>query len=795
MEPVSERLTVEQQVSLVSGSSQWRTQPIPEVGLRAATLSDGPHGLRFQAGDGDHLGQGLSEPATCFPPAVTLASTWDEDLARQAGAALAVEARAFGVDVVLGPGLNIKRHPLCGRNFEYFSEDPLLAGRLAAAMVDGLQDGGVGACLKHFAVNNQEGHRMVVDAIVDERTLRELYLAGFEHAVKASRPWAVMSSYNMVNGEYVGESARLLDEILRGEWGFDGLVMSDWAAVSERWRGLLAGLDLEMPSSDGLFDEETLAAIADGRLPQEKVATSAQRVVDLVDRSPLASSGSLPVDEHDALALRVATEGTVLLANDGLLPLTGAESIALIGAFAEQPRFQGAGSSLVNAVRVTTAREALAARGATVSFEAGYDAGRSGSDPALIDRAVEAARRADVAVVMVGLPTTHESEGFDRVTLALPAQHDALVAAVAAANPRTVVALSNGAPVLMPWQDDVAAIVESYVGGQASGAALVSVLFGDAEPGGRLAETFPASLDDVASDPWFPGRTRQVQHREGLFVGYRHHVTTGVAPLFPFGHGLGYTAFAWSDATLDRSELAPGEGLTLTLTVTNTGARAGSDVVQVYLADRSGVVLRPERQLAGFAKVRLDPGASTVVSVEVPARAFQFYDVEASDWLTPDGPFELLVARSSADVEARLPGRVVNGVTSAAEPADTPAIAGSAAEFERRLRRPVPPVAAARPFTRNSTIDELSATGIGRALRRLLLAAAVEGIPEDDTATRLMFQRGVEELPLRAAAIFSEGRIRLPAVDAILALANRDVRGLGGVASASLRRLSARLRR
>ncbi|MFN8191952.1 MAG: glycoside hydrolase family 3 C-terminal domain-containing protein, partial [Nocardioidaceae bacterium] len=508
-------------------------------------------------------------------------------------------------------------------------------------------------------------------------------------------------------------------------------------------------------------------------------------VIDLVERSPIEASGSLPTDEHDALAQRVAAEGTVLLANDGLLPLTGSETVALIGAFAEQPRFQGAGSSLVNAARVTTAREAFAARGAKVSFEAGYDAGRSGSDPALIRRAIEAARRADVAVVMVGLPTTHESEGFDRVTLALPAQHDALVAAVAAVNPRTVVALSNGAPVLMPWRYDVAAIVESYLGGQASGAALVDVLFGDVEPGGRLAETFPASLEDVASNPWFPGRSRQVQHREGLFVGYRHHVTADVVPLFPFGHGLGYTTFAWSDAALDRSEIAPGDGVTLTVTVTNTGDRAGSEVVQVYLADRSGVVLRPERQLAGFAKVRLAPGASTVVSIEIPPRAFQFFDVDASAWLTPDGPFEVLVARSSNDISARLPGRVVGGVTSAAEPADTPAIARTAGEFRRRLGRPVPPVPAVRPFTRNSTIDELSATRVGRALRRVLLAVAVDGVPEDDTATRLMFERGVEELPLRAAAIFSEGRIRLPLVDAILAVANRDPRAVGGLLTRS----------
>ena len=533
-----------------------------------------------------------------------------------------------------------------------------------------------------------------------------------------------------------------------------------------------------MPASDGLFDRETLAAVADGRLPGELLSASAQRVIDLAERCPPHRGGSLPIDEHDALALRVAAEGSVLLANDGILPLSGTERVALIGAFAEQPRFQGAGSSLVNPARVTTARAALAARGMEVSFEPGYDAARAGDDPGLIARAVDAARRADVVVVMVGLPTTYESEGFDRESLALPAQHDALVAAVAAANPRTVVALSNGAPVLMPWKDDVAAIVESYLGGQASGAALAAVLLGDLEPGGRLAETFPASLDDVASNPWFPGRMRQVQHREGLFVGYRHQVTAGIEPLFPFGHGLGYTTFAWAGVELERGELAPGDGATVTLTVTNTGERSGSDVVQVYLADRSGVVLRPERQLAGFAKVRLDAGASASLRIELEARAFQFYDVETQDWCTPEGPFELLVARSATDVVTRLEGRVIGGVRSCAEPAGMAPVAATATEFARRLGRPLPPVTASRPFTRNSTVDELSATRVGRALRRVLLAVAVDEIPEDDAATRLMFERGVDELPLRAAAIFSEGRLRLPTIDAILAVANGDARAL-----------------
>jgi beta-glucosidase len=746
----AEDLPLREQVRLLSGHDEWRTERAGA--LRPAMLSDGPHGLRVQPEGGDHLGFGESIPATCFPTAVTLACTWDDALAREVGAAIGLEARALGVDVVLGPGLNIKRHPLGGRNFEYFSEDPLLSGRLAAAMVEGIQSRDVGACLKHYAVNNQESHRFVVDAVLDERTLRELYLAGFEYAVRASRPWTVMASYNSVNGVPATAHHQLLTTILRDEWGFDGLVMSDWGAVGDRVRGIAAGMDLEMPTSRGLFDRTVLQAVEDGDLPAAAVATSAQRVIDLLARCPGGERPVLPVDEHDALARRVAAEATVVLENDGLLPLSPGLTVALLGEFADQPRYQGSGSSLVTPTRLTSARDAFAARGITVT-----------DDPAT----------ADVAVVLVGLPGTHESEGFDRAGLELPTEHDALIEATCAANPRTVVVVSAGGPVRLPWRDRAAAVLAGHLGGQATGSALVDVLYGDVEPAGRLAESWPEELGDVASAPWFPGDPHQVEHREGLFVGYRHHETAGVAAAYPFGHGLGYGRLEWTDPGLDRRELTAGESVRLTVTLTNPGERPGSDVVQVYLHDRTGVVLRPRRELAAYAKVRLDPGGSRTVTLEVPTRAFAFYDVERADWAVPSGEYAVELARSSAEVVATLPVRVSGGVDRAPEPADTPPLAVDDAAFDRRLGRPVPVPRPVRPFTRESTVGELATTRTGRLLRRALVAAApLDQAAGDDETIKLMLERSLEELPLRSVAIFSGGRVRWPAVDAILAVVN-----------------------
>jgi beta-glucosidase len=762
-------LSLEEQIRLLSGSTFWLTEPLPERGVPGVMLSDGPHGLRAQTGEGEHLGLLGSVPATCFPPAVTIASSWDPDLVTQIGAAVGAEARALGVSVVLGPGLNIKRHPLCGRNFEYLSEDPLLAGHLAAAMVEGIQSQGVGACLKHFAVNNQESHRFVVDAIVDERTLREIYLSAFEHAVRTSRPRTVMAAYNLVNGTYCCEHDYLLQTILREEWGFDGLVMSDWGATNDRVAGVRAGMDLEMPGNNGVFDGAVAAAVADGSLSGEHLAMCAQRVLDLSADVPAEPGEPADFDAHDALARRAAAESSVLLTNNGVLPLVGSESVAVIGAFAEKPRYQGSGSSQVNPTRLTTALEGFAQRGIDVSYAPGYDPVSAGLDARLIDDAVAVAREADVVVLMVGLTGLYESEGFDRDDLNLPRQHERLISAVCEVNPRTVVVLSNGAPVVMPWVDEPAAILESYLGGQAGGGALVDVLYGEVEPAGRLAETFPVKRTDVASDPFFPGTPHQVEYREGLAVGYRHFTSAGIKPLFAFGHGLGYSQFDLG-APVGASELPAGEDLALTIPVRNIGERDGSTVVQVYLRDRTGRVARPRRELGAFAKVRLAAGASADVSVVIPARAFAFYDVDSALWLTPEGDFEIEVGLSSVNITHIHQVRVSGGFRG--KKGRAPLIAASDEKFARRLGRPIPSPRPVTPYSRVSTIGEVARNPIGLLLRSAVLRlSGFHG--ETDPVTAKMVARSVDEMPLRAIALLGEGRVRLGMIDGLVDILNR----------------------
>lgn len=763
-------LSLAEQIRLLSGSTFWLTEPLPEHGVPAIMLSDGPHGLRAQSGEGEHLGLLGSIPATCFPPAVTIASSWDPDLVRQIGVAVGAEARALGVSVVLGPGLNIKRHPLCGRNFEYLSEDPLLAGHLATAMVQGIQSEGVGACLKHFAVNNQESHRFVVDAVVDERTLREIYLAGFEHAVRESRPRTVMAAYNLVNGTYCCEHDYLLGRVLRDEWGFEGLVMSDWGATNDRVAGIRAGMDLEMPGNDGVFDDSVAAAVAAGTLATHDVEVCAQRILDLVADSPAEPGPPADLDAHDALARRAAAESSVLLTNDGLLPLRGGESIAVIGAFAETPRYQGSGSSQVNPTRVTTALDGFAERGIEVSYAPGYDPVTAGLDARLIDEAVAVARDADVVVLMAGLTGLYESEGFDRDDLNLPRQHDRLISAVCEVNPRTVVVLSNGAPVVMPWVDQPAAILESYLGGQASGGALVDVLYGDVEPGGRLAETFPVKRTDVGSDPYFPGDPHQVEYREGLSVGYRHFTSAGIRPLFPFGHGLGYSDFEVG-APKGASQVRAGDDLELAIGVRNIGERDGSTVVQVYLRDRTGRVARPRRSLCGFAKVRLGAGDRTTVSVSVPARAFAFFDVDSHDWLIPAGDYELEVGLSSGNILHTHPVTVTGGFTG--KKSREALIAASDKAFARRLGHAIPDPRPVRPYTRVSTIGEIARNPVGLLVRSAVLRfSGFHG--ETDPVTAKMITRSVDEMPLRAIALLGAGRVNLGMIDGLIDVLNRQ---------------------
>ena len=771
-------LPLADRVRLLSGEGFWRTRAVPRLGVPSALLTDGPHGLRKEREGGAGDGLPGSLPATCFPTAVTQASSWDPELLAEVGAAVGAEAAREGVSVVLGPGLNIKRHPFCGRNFEYFSEDPLLAGTLAAAVTRGIQSQGVGACLKHFAVNNQESHRLVVDAVVDERTLREIYLAGFEIAIRESAPATIMAAYNKVNGHYACEHPHLLRDILRDEWGFTGLVMSDWTAVSDRAAAVAVGLDLEMPGNNGVSDDEVIKAVRSGSLAEDAVDASAGRVVELASR-PRPEYPEVDFDAHHALARRVAAQGTVLLANDGVLPLAPDASIALIGAFAEHPRFQGAGSSLVSPTRVDTALAAFRARG-PVTYEPGYDPVRSGPDKEAIAAAVAAARGADVAVVLVGLPNAFESEGFDRDHLDLPEQHNMLVQAVASANPRTVVALSNGSPVAMPWADRVAAIVESYLGGQASGSALVDVLYGEEEPGGRLAESFPFTSADVAADRYFPGSPRQVQYREGLYVGYRYYDSAEVPVRFPFGHGLSYTTFEYGPASAEPAEVA--------VTVTNTGDRAGSEVVQVYVAAVSGTVPRPRQELRGFRKVNLAPGESQQVVIPLGDRAFSHWDVESGAWQVEPGEYEVRVGASSRDIRSRVAVRV-DSHHRPVPPAFTGLVATTDGEFAALLGRPVPQPEPVRPFTRNSTIGELRASRAGGLVRDALLRKArplLESMAGGDPDMLVRLTAAMDEAPLRQIVLNAQGRLTWPMLDTVLAWLNGSPTAAARAALAAL---------
>jgi beta-glucosidase len=740
-------------------------------------MSDGPHGLRHQDGSADHIGLAGSLPATCFPTASALGATWDAELVERVGAAIGREAASQDVDVVLGPGLNIKRHPAGGRNFEYFSEDPLVSGVLAAAMVRGIQSQGVGACLKHYVANNQESDRFRLDTLVDERTLRELYLSGFETALKLSDPWMVMSSYNKLNGTHVGESEEMIHDILRSEFGFLGVVVSDWLAVSDRVQALRAGLDLEMPSSGRTWDREIAKARGGGDLAPGTIDLACTRVVALALQAADARATretAVDLDAHHDLARSAACAGAVLLTNDGILPLNAASpgKVAVIGAFAERPRFQGAGSSQVNPTRVSTVLEALDGRGINVSYAAGYDPSTGDTTESLLAEATGAASGADVVILHIGLPPAAESEGFDRTDLRLPEGQETLLAAVTRANPRTAVALTTGAPVEMPWTDKVAAILLTYLGGQASGEALVDMLFGDAEPSGRLAESFPEAVFDLPADAHFADHPTQVEYREGLYVGYRFHDTFGMPALFPFGHGLGYGSFDIRDVRVSSW----GSRHSVSVNVTNTSQRAGSTVVQLYVHDVKSTQYRPEQELKGFARVHLKAGETSAVTIDLDERSFAIYDARAGAWVVEAGEFEIRVGASSTDIRERITVAVDGTARVSPGAAFTGSIANRS-EFEDLLGHEIPTPAATLPYTRETLIADLHQTALGRVLRKALLRviSAKMGASDADAnaATTAAF---AESTPLRAIAMASGGRVSLRVVDAMIRVLNVGVR-------------------
>ena len=645
------QMTLEEKAGLCSGLDFWHTKPVERLGVPSVMVSDGPHGLRKQDEKADHLGVNDSIKAVCMPAACATASSFDRDLMGRMGQAIGDSCQHEKLGVVLGPAVNIKRSPLCGRNFEYFSEDPYLAGEMSAAYINGVQSKNVGTSIKHFAANSQEHRRMSSSSNADERTLREIYFPAFEISVRKAQPWTVMCSYNRINGVYASENPWLLTDVLRKEWGFKGYVMSDWGAVSDRVAGVAAGLDLEMPSSGGINDRKIVAAVKSGELDEKIVDQACERILEINYRYLDNARPETPWDQEadHQLSARIAEECMVLLKNDGILPLNKTDEVAFIGEFAAKPRFQGGGSSHINAFRTTSAVEA--AQGLPVTYVQGYSAARDMATDEMIAEAVQAAKAAKVAVVFAGLPDAYESEGYDRTHMAMPACQNRLIEAVAGANPNTVVVLHNGSPVEMPWLGKVKAVLEAYLGGQAVGIAAVRLLYGDANPCGHLAETFPVKLSDNPSYLYYGGEGDEADYREGVFVGYRYYDKKEMPVLFPFGFGLSYTTFACSNLRLSGAKITDQETLTAAVTVTNTGSRAGKTVVQLYVGDRESTVLRPIRELKGFEKVELQPGESRDVTFTLDKRAFAYWNAAIHDWHVETGAFTIEVGQSSRDIE------------------------------------------------------------------------------------------------------------------------------------------------
>lgn len=797
---MSDELTLLEKAALLSGASVWESRAIPRLGIRSLTLADGPHGIRRQVGSSDHLGINASLPSTCFPTAATVANSWDVELAAQVGQALGAEAVGLGVDVVLGPGLNIKRSPLCGRNFEYLSEDPYLSGTMAAGYVRGIQSHGVSACPKHFAANSQERRRMDNDSVLDERTLREIYLTAFEIVVREAQPKALMSAYNKVNGTYAHENSHLLKDILREEWGFGGAVISDWGGSNDAVAAVRAGGTLEMPSPGLDSAAQLVAAVEQGRLTEAELDARVAEMRSLVARIDPARDGAVDMETHHALARRVAEASQVLLKNDdATLPLAGGTRVAVIGDFAETPRYQGAGSSLVNPTRLTTPLEALRASSLEV---VGYAQGfrrTGGADSSLVADALDVAASAEVALVYLGLDETRESEGNDRTHLRLADNQAALLAALRGVADRVVVVLSAGSVVEMPWLVDVDALLHGYLGGQAGAEATVNLLTGAVNPSGRLAETHPVRLEDTASHRYYPGPQETAEYREGIYVGYRHTETGGTPTLFPFGFGLGYTTFAYADLVVDD------EGATFT--VENVGAVAGAEVAQLYVGRRSpSAVHRPVRELKGFRKVRLAPGERVTVTIPFDRYTFRHFAVAQDAWRVEAGEFEVSVGSNVADLPLAAVLQVA-GEDVADRPTDLPSYDAGAVtavsdeEFSALLGRELGGQAPGGPLGVNAPLLAMHgarspvARLAARVLDRLIARSMRRGTPD----LNLLF---LYSMPFRAMAKMTNGVVTTEMVDAMVTLVNgRFFRGVGGLIAGyvrgrrSTRRLAAELAR
>ena len=738
------QMTVEEKASLCSGLTAWETKPIERLGVPSIMMTDGPHGLRKQDKQQDHLGIFASIPATCFPAACATASSFDEELIGEMGKAIAVECINEDVSIVLGPGTNIKRSPLCGRNFEYFSEDPHLSAKMSKAHISGVQGLGVGTSLKHYVANEQETLRMSISSEVDERTLREIYLAAFEEPVKEAQPTTVMCSYNRVNGEFASQNEYILTKILRDEWGFHGYVVSDWGAVVDRVKGLVAGLDLQMPATGGVHDAMIVEAVKKGELDEAVLDKAVERILkvtfDTIITDEMKQKHPRDFDKHNALARKIAGECIVLLKNDkDLLPLSKEKKIAFVGEFFEKPRFQGGGSSHINAYKITSAKEEMGIF-KNAGYAKGFNIDSDETDDGLLAEALKLAKENEVCVVFAGLPDRHESEGYDRKHLRLPKNQNELIAKICEAQPNTVVVLHNGSPVEMPWVNDVGGIVEAYLGGQATGAAVMDVLSGAVNPSGKLAETFPLKLADNPSHLNFPGNRDKVEYKEGVFVGYRYFDKKEMPVLFPFGFGLSYTSFEYSGLEVDKESVVDTDTVNVKVKIKNTGKVAGKEVVQLYVKPLSSREMRPLKELKGFKKVELAPGEEKTVEFELNKRSFAFYDVDIKDWRVEAGDYKIKVGASSRDL--RLAKKI--SVT--------------------------PLVPYRRPITLNSPVAEVMEDPKGAAFIQKLrenspMARRMEQNKDQPNPMAEMFAAIIKEMPIRAMGMFSGAAITQEMLD------------------------------
>lgn len=784
---IVEKMSLQQKASFVSGYDYWHLEEAPELGLPKIMITDGPHGLRKQNKDkksSSGIGLGNSVPATCFPPAATSSCSWDPELLEKAGEAMGQECLHEKVSTILGPGTNIKRSPVCGRNFEYFSEDPLLAGKCSAAIINGVQSKGVGTSLKHYCANSQEAFRMVLNEVIDERTLREIYLPAFEIAVKEAQPWTVMNAYNRINGVYASENYHTQQEILRDEWGFKGLIVTDWGASVDRIPGLINGTDLEMPTSGSLNMKKIIAAVQSGELDEAILNERVDAVVDLILKSVPALEGEYEFDAeaHHEIAARIAEGSMQLLKNDdGILPLKEGAKVAVIGELAEAPRFQGAGSSVINPTKLDNALDNLKALGVDVTYARGYEKTKDEVNEELFAEAEAAAKAAEIAVVFVGLTEEFEGEGYDRVDINIPQSHNALVDRIAAANPNTVVVLAGGSVVLMPWLDKVKALLNSGLGGQATGIAVARILTGEVNPSGKTSETYPKAFEDNPTFGNYPGGPVTSEHRESVYIGYRYYEAAGKEVVFPFGYGLSYTTFEYSDLAVSSDSIKDTDTLTVTFKIKNTGDRDGAEVAELYVADKESTIFRPVKELRGFKKVFLKAGEEKEVSIELDKRAFAFFNVNTNDWFVESGEFDILVGASSADI--KLSKTVTVEGTVEGEIPDYRAVAPNYYNNVGAITRddfaavygelPSPDIDPSKPIDKYCCLNDARHTKWGGRLCRLI-EKIMSGMGSDANGDGKMLAAMATQIPVRNFVAMSMGAFSEAQADGLLMMLNDD---------------------